>query len=139
VDQGHSLNFQVSDRSARIECYRLTTLTELQAEWHRIRVALSEMTHFARHLQAWSQLEVIECSWKNFQEFINRKEGDLDTLIEAHQTFLNRIGSKLHFRSTRPGREVGETGYIVEIPYSSNAGPGASPGSGAIPDHFAIP
>ena len=42
------------------------------------------MIHFIRQMEAYCQLEVIECSWKILLEFCTKKEGDLDALIEAH-------------------------------------------------------
>ena len=42
------------------------------------------MIHFIRQMEAYCQLEVIECSWKILLEFIQKREGDLDALIEAH-------------------------------------------------------
>ena len=57
-------------------------------------------------MQAWCQLDVIECCWKALVDFINKKEGDLDAVIEAHQLYLDRIISKILLRNPKIGKEV---------------------------------
>jgi len=79
---------------------------ELDTEWHKIRLALAEMVHFIRQLEAYCRLEVIECSWKVLIDFLNKKEGDLDALIDAHRTYLNRTTKKILLWHSRPGKEV---------------------------------
>jgi gamma-tubulin complex component 3 len=82
------------------------TVPELEHEWHQIRIILAEMIHFIRQMQAYCQLEVIECSWKVLLDFINKKEGDLDGLIEAHRNYLDRMVKKVLLISTKSGKEV---------------------------------
>ena len=79
---------------------------ELDKEWHKIRLALAEMVHFIRQLEAYCRLEVIECSWKVLIDFLNKKEGDLDALIDAHRTYLSRTTKKILLWHSRPGKEV---------------------------------
>jgi hypothetical protein len=79
---------------------------ELDYEWHQIRIVTAEMVHFIRQMQAYCQLEVIECSWKELLEFINKREGDLDALIEAHRSYLDRMVKKILLLSPKAGREV---------------------------------
>lgn len=67
---------------------------------------MSEMIHFIRQMQAYCQLEVIDCSWKELLDFVNKKEGDLDSLIEAHRSYLDRMVKKILLLSTKAGREV---------------------------------
>ena len=67
---------------------------------------MAEMIQFTRQLQAWCQLDVIECSWKQLVDFLNKKEGDLDAVIEAHQAYLDRIVSKVLLRNPKTGKEV---------------------------------
>jgi gamma-tubulin complex component 3 len=67
---------------------------------------MAEMIHFIRQMQAYSQLEVIEISWKVLVEFIHRKEGDLDALIDAHRSYLDRMVKKVLLLSPKAGREV---------------------------------
>ena len=52
------------------------------------------MIHFVRQLQYFCHLEVIDCSWSVLEEFAQKKEGDLDTLINAHQAYVERLASK---------------------------------------------
>jgi len=67
---------------------------------------MAEMLHFVRQLQAYSHLEVIECSWKTLMEFLDKKEGDLDSLIDAHRSYLDRISTKILLLSPKAGKEV---------------------------------
>lgn len=83
-------------------------LLDMQYQWHQIRIVMAEMIHFIRQMQAYCQLEVIECSWKNLVEFIQRKEGDLDALINAHRSYLDRMVNKVLLLSPKAGREVRE-------------------------------
>ncbi|RDB22495.1 Spindle pole body component alp6 [Hypsizygus marmoreus] len=78
---------------------------ELEFEWHKIRLVMAEMIHFIRQLQAYCHLEVIECSWKILIDFLNKKEGDLDALIEAHRSYLNRMVKKILLLSPKTGKE----------------------------------
>ena len=81
-------------------------LERLEREWHQIRIVLSEMIHFIRQLQAFCQLEVIECSWKELMDFVTKKEGDLDGLIQAHRNYLDRMVKKVLLMSPKAGKEV---------------------------------
>ncbi|PCH41535.1 gamma-tubulin complex DGRIP91/SPC98 component [Wolfiporia cocos MD-104 SS10] len=78
---------------------------ELDYEWHQIRLVMTEMIHFIRQMEAYCQLEVIECSWKILLEFVQKKEGDLDALIEAHHVYLDRMVKKILLLSTKVGKE----------------------------------
>lgn len=64
------------------------------------------MLHFVRQMQAYSQLEVIECSWKDLCEFLQKKEGDLDAMIDAHRSYLDRMVKKMLLVSPKAGKEV---------------------------------
>lgn len=64
------------------------------------------MIHFIRNIQAYCHLEVIECAWKDLMEFLRKREGDLDALIQAHHTFLDRLVKKVFLISSKPGKEV---------------------------------
>lgn len=87
--------------------------SDLNPEWHRIRLTTAEMIHFVRQLQAYCRLEVIECSWINLIEFLDKKEGDLDALIEAHRIYLDRMAKKIFLLSPKIGKEVFSTCYII--------------------------
>jgi len=81
-------------------------ILELEFEWHKVRLVMAEMIHFIRQLEAYCRLEVIECSWKVLIDFLNKKEGDLDALIDCHRTYLDRIAKKILLWSSKPGKEV---------------------------------
>ncbi|KAF8138303.1 gamma-tubulin complex, component 3 [Boletus edulis] len=69
-------------------------LPDLEYDWHQIRIVMAEMIHFVRQMQAYCQLEVIACSWKTLTEFFQKREGDLDAMIEAHRSYLDRMVKK---------------------------------------------
>lgn len=81
-------------------------IIDLAFDWHQIRLVVAEMIHFIRQMQAYCQLEVIECSWKILIDFLNKKEGDLDAMIEAHTSYLDRMVKKVLLLSPKAGREV---------------------------------
>lgn len=81
-------------------------LLELEFEWHKIRLVMAEMIHFIRQLEAYCRLEVIECSWNALIDFLNKKEGDLDALIDSHRTYLDRMIKKILLWNSKPGKEV---------------------------------
>ncbi|KAF5363247.1 hypothetical protein D9756_000424 [Leucocoprinus leucothites] len=78
---------------------------DLDHEWHKIRLTTAEMIHFIRQMQAYARLEVVECSWMKLIEFLNKKEGDLDALIEAHRNYLDRMVKKIFLLSPKAGKE----------------------------------
>ncbi|PPQ98542.1 hypothetical protein CVT24_004033 [Panaeolus cyanescens] len=80
-------------------------ISDLNFEWHKVRIAMTEMIHFIRQLEAYYRLEVIECSWKAFIDFLNKREGDLDALIDAHKSYLHRITKKVLLHHSKPGKE----------------------------------
>ncbi|WVQ93414.1 hypothetical protein IAU59_000485 [Kwoniella sp. CBS 9459] len=77
----------------------------LSNDWHHCRIVQAEMVHFLRQLQAFYQLEVIECSWQALMEFVNKREGDLDALIAAHREYLSRVVRKVLLLSTKRDKE----------------------------------
>ncbi|WVR03818.1 hypothetical protein IAU60_000814 [Kwoniella sp. DSM 27419] len=77
----------------------------LSNDWHHCRIVQAEMVHFLRQLQAFYQLEVIECSWQSLMEFTDKREGDLDALISAHRGYLDRVVRKVLLLSTRRDKE----------------------------------
>ncbi|KAI0638044.1 gamma-tubulin complex DGRIP91/SPC98 component [Trametes polyzona] len=78
---------------------------ELEYDWHQIRLVMAEMIHFMRQMEAYCNLEVIECSWQDLTRFIEKKEGDLDALIENHRAYLDRMVKKVLLLSPKAGRE----------------------------------
>ncbi|OCF57900.1 gamma-tubulin complex component 3 [Kwoniella mangroviensis CBS 10435] len=77
----------------------------LSNDWHHCRIVQAEMVHFLRNLQAFYQLEVIECSWQAFIDFTEKREGDLDALIAAHREYLGRVVRKVLLLSSRRDKE----------------------------------
>ena len=76
---------------------------------------MAEMIHFIRQLEAYCQLEVIECSWKILVDFVQKKEGDLDALIEAHRAYLDRMVKKVLLLSPKAGREENLLNQVREL------------------------
>ncbi|EGF99420.1 uncharacterized protein MELLADRAFT_50714 [Melampsora larici-populina 98AG31] len=76
-----------------------------KSDFHRARLVMSEMIHFIRQLQCYVQLEVIECGWQEFEKRVMLEGGDLDSLVEAHGLYLDRLVSKGMLLNPKAGRE----------------------------------
>lgn len=76
---------------------------------------MAEMIHFIRQMEAYCQLEVIECSWKILLDFVQKKEGDLDALIEAHRAYLDRMVKKVLLLNSKAGREENLLNQVREV------------------------
>ena len=76
---------------------------------------MGEMIHFIRQMEAYCQLEVIECSWKILLVFVQKKEGDLDDLIEAHRAYLDRMVKKVLLLSHKAGKEENMLNQVREL------------------------
>ncbi|KAH9844172.1 gamma-tubulin complex DGRIP91/SPC98 component [Rhodofomes roseus] len=88
---------------------------ELDFDWHQIRIVMAEMIHFIRQMEAYCQLEVIECSWKILLEFVQKREGDLDALIEAHGAYLDRMVKKVLLLNPKAGREENLLNQVRDV------------------------
>ena len=64
------------------------------------------MIHFIGQIRAFCHLEVVECSWKALLDFTAKKEGDLDALIGAHRSYLDRLVKKALLLNNKAGKEV---------------------------------
>jgi gamma-tubulin complex component 3 len=73
------------------------------------------MVHFLRQLQAFCQLEVIECSWQSLVDFTSKREGDLDALIQAHRTYLSRVVRKALLLGSKRDKEVGQVSAVLVV------------------------
>ncbi|TPX51174.1 hypothetical protein SeLEV6574_g00419 [Synchytrium endobioticum] len=62
--------------------------------FHFSNLIWSEMIHFVYQMQYYMLFEVLECSWDELLGFVNKKTGDLDGLIGAHNKYLNTIIKK---------------------------------------------
>lgn len=69
---------------------------------------MAEMIHFVRQLQMYTQIEVIAVRWKNLFGFIHKREGDLDSLIQAHRTYVDELVKKTLMINGKPGREASQ-------------------------------
>ncbi|QIW95249.1 hypothetical protein AMS68_000767 [Peltaster fructicola] len=67
---------------------------KLGQEWKLTRGAMAEMVHFVNQLQWYILFEVIEAGWEGLQRTIRKPGATLDTLIEAHTTYLRSITRK---------------------------------------------
>ena len=76
---------------------------------------MAEMIHFVRQLQAYCHLEVIECSWQDLHNFIQKKEGDLDALIENHRAYLDRMVKKVLLLSPKAGKEENLLSQVRDV------------------------
>ncbi|SCZ89195.1 BZ3500_MvSof-1268-A1-R1_Chr9g10326 [Microbotryum saponariae] len=86
---------------------------ELSYDFHLTRIALQRMTFFIRQLQYYCHLEVIACSWQVLEEFALKKQGDLDSLIEAHRVYLRRLVTKALLIQPRSSHRTEEERYVV--------------------------
>ena len=76
---------------------------------------MAEMIHFMRQLEAYCHLEVIECSWQDLMNFVLKKEGDLDALIETHRAYLDRMVKKVLLLSPKAGREENLLNQVRDV------------------------
>lgn len=74
--------------------------------FHKTRLAVADVRFFIGQLQAYCHSEVIDCSWRVLEDFAMKKEGDLDSLIEAHATYLDRLVNKALLITTKGGVPV---------------------------------
>ncbi|KAG9292620.1 hypothetical protein G9A89_006992 [Geosiphon pyriformis] len=72
----------------------LNQIEELKKDINTSRTVCNEMIHFVYQLQYYILFEVVECSWDELVTDIEKKSGDLDSLIEAHNSYLNNVTSK---------------------------------------------
>ncbi|KAF2871595.1 spindle pole body component alp6 [Massariosphaeria phaeospora] len=71
-----------------------TVSDKVGSDWKKARCAIAEMVHFVNQLQYYILFEVIESSWTELQEALNKPESTLDDLIQAHAKYLTSITRK---------------------------------------------
>ncbi|KAF2273078.1 uncharacterized protein EI97DRAFT_188801 [Westerdykella ornata] len=71
-----------------------TVSDKVGVDWKKAHCAVAEMIHFVTQLQYYILFEVIESSWNELQEALNKPESTLDDLIEAHAKYLMNITRK---------------------------------------------
>ncbi|KAG8904031.1 Microtubule-nucleating Tub4p (gamma-tubulin) complex component [Tulasnella sp. 403] len=86
----------------------------LAKHWHQVRIAMSEMIFFVRQFQTYVHLVVVEDCWNELQEFLKKKEGDLDSLIQAHRQYLQRVTTRILLLRNRQGKEEQYLGQVRE-------------------------
>lgn len=67
---------------------------------HQTRIALGDMIFFVRQVEYYCHLEVVACQWKELEDFISKKDGDLDKLIEAHRRYVTTMVDKALLRAS---------------------------------------
>lgn len=72
----------------------LCPLAAVSFDLHQTRISLSEMIFFVRQVEYYCHHEVVACQWAELEQFVAKKEGDLDKLIEAHQRYLKKLVEK---------------------------------------------
>lgn len=89
---------------------------KLGNDWKRSRCVVAEMVHFINQLQYYLLFEVIEASWKQLEDALQKPEATLDDLIEAHTTYLNNITKKgLIGQQRHPVTGQQEDSLIVQV------------------------
>ncbi|GAA5885815.1 hypothetical protein JCM5296_000151 [Sporobolomyces johnsonii] len=96
---------------------------------HQTRISLAEMIFFVRQVEYYCHLEVVACQWAELEEFVARKEGDLDKLIEAHRRYLGKLvdkallkaSAKRHRREAKPLVEQLRDIFKVMLQYKNVA------------------
>jgi gamma-tubulin complex component 3 len=63
-------------------------------DWKTARCVVAEMVLFISQLQYYILFEVIERSWHDLKQAMNKPESTLDDLIQAHAAYLNSITTK---------------------------------------------
>jgi gamma-tubulin complex component 3 len=64
------------------------------SRFHQSQMVLAEMIHFINQMQRFVFYEVVECSWNEFMEVIDKDACDLDGLIDAHDRFIQKVMTK---------------------------------------------
>lgn len=52
------------------------------------------MVFFVRQVEYYCHLEVVACQWAELEDFVAKKDGDLDSLIDAHRKYLGKLIEK---------------------------------------------
>ncbi|KAG8521147.1 Gamma-tubulin complex component 3 [Galemys pyrenaicus] len=71
----------------------LRGMPEFSGVLHHCHVLASEMVHFIHQMQYYVTFEVLECSWDELWNKVQRAQ-DLDHIIAAHEVFLDTIISR---------------------------------------------
>lgn len=66
----------------------------IRGVFHKANILLTKMQHFIQHFQNFIMFEVVECSWVELIAAIDVAK-DVDEIITAHDTYLEKIKSKI--------------------------------------------
>lgn len=66
----------------------------LSTVFHRANILLTDMIHYMQHFQNFIMFEVVECSWVELVAATDLAK-DLDDVIAAHDSYLEKIKSKI--------------------------------------------
>ncbi|KAK9331180.1 Spc98 family-domain-containing protein [Lipomyces starkeyi] len=87
----------------------------VDSDWKMARACCSEMIHFICQLEYYILYEVIESSWSELQDELNKPDLTLDHLIEVHTKYLGNITHKGLLGSARAGKEDSLIHQLHEI------------------------
>lgn len=71
----------------------LRSMPEFSGVLHHCHILASEMVHFIHQMQYYVTFEVLECSWDELWNRVQRAQ-DLDHIIAAHEAFLGTVISR---------------------------------------------
>ncbi|KAJ3290637.1 Gamma-tubulin complex component 3 [Borealophlyctis nickersoniae] len=89
----HALARDWTDRMRRAFVLK-RFLKDVAPDLQTLHILWTEMNHFVLQLQYYILFEVLECSWTELMAYLDKKSGDLDLLIGAHNRYLNNMASK---------------------------------------------
>ncbi|GAA5856481.1 hypothetical protein JCM9279_005462 [Rhodotorula babjevae] len=84
----------------------------LAYDLHQARISLSEMIFFVRQVEYYCHLEVVACQWAELEDFVAKKEGDLDQLVDVHSKYLTKLTDKALLKAQ--GRRKKDVKPLVE-------------------------
>lgn len=70
------------------------------------------MIFFVRQVEYYCHLEVVACQWAELEDFVAKKEGDLDQLVDAHRKYLTKLTDKALLKAQ--GRRKKDVKPLVE-------------------------
>lgn len=70
------------------------------------------MIFFVRQVEYYCHLEVVACQWKELEDFVAKKDGDLDKLIDAHHRYITTLVEKALLKAS--GRRKKEVKPLID-------------------------
>ncbi|KAI0225006.1 Microtubule-nucleating Tub4p (gamma-tubulin) complex component [Massospora cicadina] len=81
-------------RSHMLASRTLNAHPSIRQDLHLCHAVTAEMIHFVYQFQYYLLFEVLECAWERLSRLLRRRQLDLDGLIEAHASYLIKLGAK---------------------------------------------